>query len=179
MKPVYTDFVMQADVQALDASKRACIIAAAIAVAVANTLPLPTGEVDNPASQYALVEQANAARLVAEFNENLVFDMPYAIPLVRSLWLVRYTAAHPAKKPMFHGECGFFDSLLGVSHHVDSETCTFLNENKAQILVLASAASDILAAMAANGGDSGPGTGGYPEDARMIGVALQGAGRPF
>lgn len=179
MKPVYTDFVMQADVQILDATKRACIIAAAVAVAVANTLPLPTGEVDNPASQYALVEQANAARLVAEFNENLVFDMPYAIPLVRSLWLVRYTAAHPAKKPMFHGECGFFDSLLGVANHVDSETCTFLNEHKAQILVLAAAAADVIVAMQANGGQSAPGVGGSPEDSRMLGFQLQGAGRPF
>jgi hypothetical protein len=177
MKPIYTDFVSQADVQILDATKRAAIIGAAVATAVANSLPLPTTEVDNVASFYAMNEQASVARQVAEFNENLVFDMPACLQLVRSLWCVRYTAAHPSKKPVFTGACGFFESLFGVGLHVDEATTCFLNEHKSQILILSVAACEVLCAMGS--GDSLPAGGSMsgPDNARVMGA--MNSGRPF
>ncbi|MNU19703.1 hypothetical protein D3C71_79360 [compost metagenome] len=154
MKVQYLPLIQAADLHITDAGARSRIIAAAVASAIANSLALPTTEVENVSSHYAQTLQIPVSRQVAEFNENVVFDLPYAVNLVRALWLIRYTAAHPSSKPIFGGECSFFETFIGVSLYVDAETCCFLTEHKKAICVLAMGACDILCAAPGQSADS-------------------------
>lgn len=161
MKAQYLPFIQAADLHIKDAGSRSRILAAAVATAVANGLALPTTEVENVSSHFAQTLQMAVSRQIAEFNENVVFDLPYAVNLVRALWLIRYTAAHPSSKPVFGGDCSFFETFVGVHLYIDDETCCFLSENKAAIYIVAMAACDILCGKP-EGGDSEP-SGASPD----------------
>jgi len=149
MKVTYLPFFEAANMHVKDASARSRILAAAVAVAISNSLPLPSTEVENVSSEYGHTLSASVARTAAAFNENVVFDLPYALELARALWFVRYTAAHPCSKPIYGSGCGFFETYIGVHLYVSDAVCEFLNEHRAPICILAGVACDVLKA---NGG---------------------------
>ena len=177
MKAIYTPFVQAADLHVSDATLRSRTLAAAVAVAVASTLALPTTEVDNIAAHYANTEQVAVARKVAEFNENVVFDVSVATDLVRALWMVRYHAAHPSAKPMFGSDCTFFEIFCGAHRYIDEDTCCFLNENKKPVLLLAGVACEILCAT--KGQPSGDLGDNMRFTAGVMGYGQTGNSRPF
>ncbi len=175
MKAIYTPFLRAADATVKDASVRSRVLAAAVAVAVANGLALPTSAVDNVAAHFAANEQMGVARKIADVNESVVFDLAFSVELARSLWLVRYNAAHPVAKPIFSGPASFFEVFSGADRHIDETTCCFLTEHKQAIFTLA---NELCAILCANKGDDAPAfEGGDRLAASAMGTSIPQ--RPF
>lgn len=126
---------------------KVCVLAASIALAVSSSMSLPTTEVENPSEHYLTQVQEGARGLICQFNENLVFDLQAALTYARQFWLLRYTAAHPLQQPVYALQYGFFDTLCGVGLHVPAELHDGLNEHKAKVFTLASAARAVVAGL--------------------------------
>jgi hypothetical protein len=144
MNPKYLSFNSLADSQIQDQNLRGQIIAAAIGLALATVSPLPSSEVDSPASHFNLQVMMQASQVVSQFNENLVFDPKLALEYGREFWLVRYTALYPNSRPIYATEGNFFEVAFGASAHIAPDRCKFLCEQKIAVLTLTSAAINII-----------------------------------
>lgn len=151
MKTIFLGFQNTADACIKDASVRGKIIAAAVAVAVASKLGLPSAAVDNPADYFEQQLRETARSLVGEFNEAMTFDFRGSCALVRSYWLVRCSAAYPLNAAVFGARYGYFDALCGVGMHVEPDHYEFANRYKSEILALAGVACGILGELQKNG----------------------------
>jgi hypothetical protein len=123
---------------------RSCVIAAGVALAIARHLPLPSAPVDAPSNFYNFTNLQAAKDLVAQFNEQIVFNVKEALEETRNNWMLRYNAAHPPRFPVINPEIGYYDNLLGVAKYVDKETHCFNNQYKLPIFLLAQIATQVI-----------------------------------
>ena len=82
----------------------------------------------------------------------MVFDARGCIDIVRTLWTVRYTAAHPNINTSYQFDCGYFECLFGVPVIVSDDLCKFLDEHKRAVILLAASASKLIASQGNNNG---------------------------
>ena len=128
------------------AGTRPRIVAAAVAMAVASRLAIPSSELLDPSTYYNLQANQLASSELSRFNEEVIMDLSYAIDKCRMFWMLRYQAAYPAKQ-IRYGEfstIGFYDTLLGCALHSDQETSCFMNEYKQEIFHLANLANQLI-----------------------------------
>lgn len=147
MKPEFLAFNTVCDNAIIDKMQCSRIIALGVAVALANSAPVPTSQVENPASHYVSNVLASVRTQLSCINENVVFDCKAALEQVRSLWLLRYTAAHPTSRPIYSTSGSFFENLIGVGSFVAPELVEFANTHKQSVLLVAMAAGELLEKM--------------------------------
>jgi hypothetical protein len=144
MKAQYLQFNADVDRMVKDATVRARVVSAALAKAMSDLAQLPSAAVDNPANFFNMNVQAQMRNELSQWNENLVFDVRQCMDYIRMFWMLRYSAAHPASRPVYSLDCGFFDCAFGVPTFVSDDACKFLNENKQAVLFLATSAAIIV-----------------------------------
>lgn len=144
MKLKYVPFSQKADLVVVNSAVRSTITAAALAFALANSTHIPTTEVEDPYSHFNLQLLPGITPIISDWNESMIFDVHECVELIRSLWLVRYTAAYPTSRPIYSFNLGFFETMFGVSTYVSPETKSFLDANKEAVLSLAICASEII-----------------------------------
>lgn len=144
MKPQFLSFNSTADQVITDATVRSAILAAGIALAVANSASLPSSQANGATNYFNLQVKADTNHLLSHFNENVVFDIRAAVDHVQTYWMIRYTAAYPSRRVVYSDACGFFDCLNGVNLHVSEEKAAFLNTHKRAILLIAAAAAEVI-----------------------------------
>lgn len=123
---------------------RSCVIAQGVAMAIARHIPLPSAPVEAPTSYYTFTNLQSAKDLIAQFNEQVVFNVQEAVEAVRQFWMLRYNAAHPPVFPVINPGMGFYDNVLGCAKWVDKETHCFNNQYKLPIFMVAQCAGQIL-----------------------------------
>lgn len=127
-------------------AQRGQVMAAAIGLALATRLPIPSAPVADLETHwnFQLAQLANDP--LSDLNECVVFDTTAAITYVRTFWQLRYAAAHPSSQLAFAAQSpyGFFDTLAGVSLYVAPEAHCFVNENRAAIFQLAVTAMRLI-----------------------------------
>jgi hypothetical protein len=132
------------NINSISFNKRACEVipdvrirsramASAIAAAITQVLPIPSSEMEDPASYYTGQIFEQARMYISTLNESVVFDVHCCADLTRKLWMMRYFAAYPRMEALIAGQYGFFDTLMGVGIFVDEGSYYFLNENKQAI----------------------------------------------
>jgi hypothetical protein len=154
MMPKYAAFNAAADRVIADQLLKTRIIAAAVAMAVAGQADMPSAAVDNPSMHFNSVVLSAATRELSELNENLIFDAKLAIEYARTLWMVRYNAAHPPARPVYTTNCTTFEAVAGVGFCVSQDVYEFCNANKVAILTLSALACELLCEMRASGEDA-------------------------
>lgn len=147
MKTSFLGLQRTADTVIKSPLDRSRIVAAAVAVAVAAQVGLPSSPVEDASLYYTQQALARLEATLGEFNENLVFDLSLALQYARQFWMTRYRAAHPEASSFVMSSCGFFETLSGVPLHVSPQDVQFLNANKDAVLQLAAAAAGVLATL--------------------------------
>lgn len=149
MKPHYIAFNAAADTAIGDSLLRSRILAAGLALAMANTAELPSSMVENPSLHFSSHVQTAANGTLSAMNEALVFDCKAACEQLRGFWLLRYTAAHPVSRPVYTLGGNFFESICGAGSFLAPEVLDFINANHHAILMVAMAAAQLLEAIKA------------------------------
>lgn len=147
MKPAYLDFSKQANAVITNVNERSKIIAIAVSIAMAQTAILPSAPVASADDFFTTQVYPGARSRICEFNENVIFNCPYAFEMTRLFWKLRYTAAHPSSNMVFPGSgFSFFEALNGVGGLVGDEFNTFCNSHSTAIFALSNLAARIFAA---------------------------------
>lgn len=145
MNSKYMPFNDEANLLITDQLVRTDILVAALALAVSNTLHLPTTEVDDPSSYFNLQILPSVTGIISDWNENMVLDAQAVVKQAASFWLVRYTAAYPCSGSMYSADYGFFDTVFGVNRYVEPCLMGLLNgPHKGTILKLANSACALI-----------------------------------
>lgn len=116
---------------------RNCVLGAAIGLVASQLAPLPTSDVSDPQSHYALFVTPLVNQIIGEFNEVLIMDAKFGKLVAEQLWQIRFLAANPLSKQFLVPTYGFIDTIVGAGNFVDPETHEFLNRYKNEILALA------------------------------------------
>ncbi len=125
-----------------DSQLKTRIVAAAVALATASMLPVPSAPVDSPESQYASTCALLVRGEVGEYNEVAVLDCPVALDLAKKFWLTRYNSVHQAA-PMPPSKGAFFLGYSGASRFFSPEEVAFLNEYAEEIFHIQVAISEV------------------------------------
>lgn len=133
----YLEFSRNVDRAVTDASSRSRIIAVAVGIAIASKLSMPSLAVEVDPSNYFLGTIAQASNdYISRFNEEVVFDTRYCREVLRSFWLLRYSAAYPGAQFFAPPTLGFVDSVVGATLYLAPEMHEFCNEHKEVIFTL-------------------------------------------
>lgn len=152
MKLAFIGFDNAANACITDHAARAKIITLAIATALAMAAQLPSTAVEEPGDFFGHQVLPELKQIAGQFNESTVFDMPAAVSYARSLWLVRYRAAHPASRAfVVSNSSSFAEILFGVPALLSPDDQAFLNKHKLAIVHLADVAGDTIAGIKKNG----------------------------
>lgn len=152
MKLAFLGFSNAADACISDHAARAKIITLALATALAAAAQLPSTPVEDTGAFFGHTVLPELKEIAGQFNENLVFDLPACIGFARSIWMVRYRAAHPAQNAfVVSNTASFFETLFGVPALLAPDDAAFLNKHKLAIVHLADVAGDTITGMKSNG----------------------------
>lgn len=113
---------------ALASDVRGFIVAAAVAAAVAATIPIPTDEVISPESHFNANFAGEARNKIGEFNNVAVLNYDQACELVRKFWILRYSAVHGRAVPIFSGGC-FAECFSGIKYIMSQDEIAILDAN--------------------------------------------------
>lgn len=144
MKTTFQPFNKSANTMILATAQRGNIIAAALALAMANMMELPSSPVDSGASHFNLQVLPRLRIIVSDWHESFVFPARDCIDEARALWLLRYNAAFPSNKLRYSVHDDFFSTFFGVNNVVASDTVKFFNQYKQEIIFLAEVAGNII-----------------------------------
>lgn len=148
MKQHYSEFVAQAQSQVQEPLHRGRVMAAAIALAISMTQPLPSSEVGHPGEYFTNHVMPAAMEIISCFNENAVFDTHTTLAYVRQLWQLRYWSAFQQSQALKVIDGDFFGSLTGVKTVIADNFRVFLNENATVVANLSYFATDAIRACA-------------------------------
>ena len=141
----YIDYNRIADTEIIDQTKRSDVLSLALALAISNTLHIPTTAVEGPESYFNLQIIPLITKTISEFGQNMILDQKQCLEHTRMFWLLRYTAAYPNSQLMYSPAHDFFDTIFGVSLFVAPETHALLDgPNKNAILGLARFATNMI-----------------------------------
>ena len=141
----YLQFQKEADLRIIESNDKAKVITAAIALAISNTLSLPTSELEDPTHHFNLQVQGAVKPIVSTWNENVVMDAKECVEMVRAFWTIRYYAAHPSSRPIFSDNVSFWDSLFSVKTFISPTINVMLNANVGSIIDLSRSAAVVMA----------------------------------
>ena len=144
MNSTYLGFNNAVNQLTSDSIQRSKIVAAAIAYAIATLAALPSSPVDSASNHFNMTVLPEARNIISDFNENLVFDCRDAVDQVRAFWMMRYTATHPLRTPIFSVERTFFENIIGVETFASPDFYEFVNKHKVDILSLYVVAAGII-----------------------------------
>jgi hypothetical protein len=147
MKKQCMDLSDQAENQVSDAVLRAKVLTAAIALAIVDTLPLPSGAVTDSTEYFLNQLQPGLMNTVSIMNECIVFDTRACLEQVRNLWKVRYHCAYRSCPTVLSTE-SFLGSFTGTATYLSADYIEFSHTNGAAIVSLAQFVNDCLAASA-------------------------------
>lgn len=116
--------------------QRSRVLAATIGSVLARQCALPTSQVESATSYFTSTHGLATRGVLSDANEGLVFDLTYAMEVTRTLWLVRYYAAHPQLFTVYDESRSFMDMITGASQHVSQEMGELLENNKKTIVHL-------------------------------------------
>lgn len=121
-----------------DASDNRKVVAAAVALLVAEAAPVPTAPVEAVENYYSMNVESLTYGKMGELNEKLNFDVAVCKELVRIHWLLRYNTLFPisSAKRKQDSQYGYFDTVMGVGMFVDEQTHQFVNQYKNEILAI-------------------------------------------
>jgi cbb3-type cytochrome oxidase subunit 1 len=143
----FLEFSRYADKFITDPSVRGKIIGAAVGIAIANKLALPSLQLEVEPSNYFNTQVAlGASDLIARFNEEVVFDTRYCREAMRAFWLLRYSAAYPGAQFYVEAKLGFVDSIVGATLYLAPEMHEFCNAHKDEIINLVREGMEIIKA---------------------------------
>lgn len=141
----FLGFSRYADQYIKDPSVRGKIIGAAVGIAIANKLNLPSLALEVEPSNYFLTQVAlGANHYIADFNEQVVFDTRYCRDAMRAFWLLRYSAAYPGLQYNVEASMGFVDSWAGATLWLADDMHCFVNEHKNEIFNLIREAMTVI-----------------------------------
>jgi hypothetical protein len=133
----YLEFSRVADRVVTDPSLRGRILATGIGIALASKLSLPSLQLEvSPENYFTAQVGLSLTDLIARFNEEVVFDTRYCREVVRTFWLLRYSAAYPGAQFFAPPTLGFVDSVVGATLYLAEEMHCFCNEHKDAIFAL-------------------------------------------
>lgn len=128
------------------------IVAVAMAMAVVAKAPLPSSPVDNMADYYAMNVHQDAAKIISEINESVIFASHTALECVNTFWKLRYYAAHPVTlwvnwKNAYYNPAraadgsslenmDTFTTFIGGAREISPDLMTFMNKYKCEIMDL-------------------------------------------
>ena len=136
MSPDCFNFSAELNRVAGDSLTRGKIVTMTIAIAIANTVQLPTSQVNNPI-EYWNGQLYNIVRnTLHDVGEQVIFNSPLAMELARMFWLLRYRAAHQSQLILACANLSFFENLFGVGSYISDENKQFIEDNKAAIYCL-------------------------------------------
>lgn len=138
------DMINQVEIQATDAVDRARIVAAAVAVAISRTRPIPSAPVVSPPSYFVDQVLPQALSLIDEYNEEIILDVKYCTEMLRTFWMVRYTAAHNSHAVVPAGSYTFFETMMGVPNMVAEVDMCFFAKYQLPIYLLAVYAQNVI-----------------------------------
>jgi hypothetical protein len=144
MKSQFIPFFNAADQAITSLDCRGRIIGTAVALAAARLASLPSAPVEAPSTHYNFTVLPQVQNLLAQFNEQVVFDVRHALSQAREFWFLRYHAAHPCERSIVDLAIGFYDNVMGAAKWVSDEGRVFNNEHKAEILGLADLAYALM-----------------------------------
>jgi hypothetical protein len=144
MNQAFYTFNESASRLVLDNMSRSQILAAAVALAVANHATLPSGEVCGVDDHFNMQVMPMARTIISDFNENMIFDPRLCMELFRGFWNIRYRAAFPLSAPLYSTNSCFFDNLFGVKSFISEALLESLEKYKINILLLSNAACDVI-----------------------------------
>lgn len=133
------------DCAVTDITKRARIIAIALAVALSKKAHLPTERVDNVMAFFDQNVMPDLAPILSSFNEEIIVDCAIVKETLQAMWMVRYNAAFPARLGSYIPGYDFFCCSNGVATHVTPDTFKFANENATAIFCVIAAIFDLPA----------------------------------
>ena len=136
------DFIKQINSLVPDIVIRNRVVACAVAAALSKTQDIPSAPVQDPSAYYITNIQPRLRTQLSDFNEGVVYDIRYAVEVVRSLWLVRYHACHGSVVSMFKPENSFVENFTGASMVVPPDIASVLNTNQATIGLLGATISN-------------------------------------
>ena len=116
----------------------------ATAFSIARGLPMPSTPVDNPDNYFLTTSSLGLIQLIDNVNEVCVIDRHAARAAVKSFWMVRYHALFPAAWVPEDGY-DFFCSVSKVPAYFTKEQYALLCENKAAVLRVADALTQVFA----------------------------------
>jgi hypothetical protein len=141
----FLGFSRYADTYIKDPSERGKIIGAAVGIAIANKLSLPSLALEVEPSNYFLTQVAlGASNYIADFNEEVVFDTRYCREAMRAFWLLRYSAAYPGLQYNVEAKLGFVDCWAGATLWLADDMHQFVNDHKDEIFNLVREAMTII-----------------------------------
>lgn len=126
----YVSYLQAVSSLQLASEVRGSIVAAAVASAVANTLPLPTEPVVSPEAYFKQNLQINAAAMISGFNEVAVLNYEQACENVRRFWILRYFAAHGRPSHNYYND-SFAENFSGLNYVFSSDELLVLDKNAA------------------------------------------------
>lgn len=146
MKKQCNDLMNQADYQVADATLRTKVLTAAIALAVVDTLSLPSGQVGDSSDFYNNQILPGVMGTVSDFNECVVFDTRACLEQIRNLWKVRYNCAYRPCSTVLSVGSSFVGSFTGAATALSNDYLAFADVNVGAIISLAQFAGTALMA---------------------------------
>lgn len=142
MKQAYMPYIQAVARLGQDSTTKSRIVAAAVAIATAQVLAVPSAPVESAEAHYASTGAMLARGEVGEYNEEAVLDCGLALDLIRKFYLVRYNSVHQtALTPATKG--AFFLGFSGASRFFSAEDISFLNEYADEIFVVQMAIAEV------------------------------------
>ncbi len=123
-------------VQAISAVPNRSRYYAAVAMAIAYALPLPSQPVESPLAYFEENFQQVCKNLAGVFTEVRPVPITETAEDVRALWNARYAIAHGSVVPQIAAGSGLSPSVLsmfGISYNVPAPLLNELSENAAEI----------------------------------------------
>ena len=118
----------------------------AVAYTISCGLPLPTTLDGDYKGYFTTHHFDNVKQKLAEINEDLVFNVRYAIELVRAFYNVRLSAAYPAKMLFINDANGFFDTAFKADQQFTQPNLDILNKYKRAMMDVSNQLSIALGA---------------------------------
>ena len=110
----------------------------ALGVACAICTPGLPGTMEGSYTHYDTVGVYKVARLVADFNENILIDVDLSQEVARSFWLIKQNAGNigPNSVVFPNGRGTFVEKVFGLNFQINPQVENFINENSEVMAVL-------------------------------------------
>jgi hypothetical protein len=123
------------------------LVAIAVAIAVTQALPIPTGSIgrEEVHSVFEQQHRMSVTSVLSRYNEAAVLDLPYALEMARKFWLLRVQAATRVLPSMVIEGQDFLKAYLNVTTIFSSSDDELMTRHGRELFVLLSACMEVEA----------------------------------